>query len=541
MLSRGFTAGIGLLLIIPLLQLVGLELATSNNQEFSRLIEQAFTGLGIPLTLPSILITYIILVSTVALLSYYETVISATIQQSYICQLRDRLFRSLLHTRWQYIIQHRMSDFTHSLSSQVQTIGHAASTMLGFASQIIITMVYVVLSLLLSWQMSLLALICALALFAALLPLNKRIYESGSTELISYRQIFQMLTEQLASLKMIKSYASEKHYADELHQVGQTLEHQHITFTRINSLSRLVYLVGAAITFSILFYVAFHHLEISLATLLLLLFIFSRLLPQVSGIHSSYQQLVHQMPAFDHVRQLFEECELEQEPLPGSKTKTPTMNKQLQLTDICYTYPGKDEAVFENLNITIKHNESIALTGPSGAGKSTLADLVAGLLIPDSGDIICDGQPLTDNNRIAWRDTIAYVTQEVFLFHDTVRNNLSWVKQEATEGELWHVLETAAAKEFIEKLPNGLDTIIGDRGIRLSGGERQRLAIARALLSNPQLLILDEATSALDHENEKKIQETLERLQGKLTVIVIAHRETTIQHIKSVVQLGSTV
>ncbi len=177
------------------------------------------------------------------------------------------------------------------------------------------------------------------------------------------------------------------------------------------------------------------------------------------------------------------------------------------------------------------------MTGPSGAGKSTLADLIAGLLIPTSGTISCDDISLEGEIRSAWRKNIAYITQEVYLFHDTIRHNLSWVKKDVSDTTIWKMLESAAAAEFVTRLPQGLDTVIGDRGIRLSGGERQRLALARALLSQPQLLILDEATSALDHENERKIQQALEQLQGKLTIIIIAHRKTSIEHVDHLVEL----
>ena len=180
----------------------------------------------------------------------------------------------------------------------------------------------------------------------------------------------------------------------------------------------------------------------------------------------------------------------------------------------------------------------MALVGPSGAGKSTVADLIAGLLIPDKGKIYCDSILLEGDQRLAWRRGLAYITQEVFLFHDTVRSNLSWVQPEASEEELWAMLELAEAAEFVKRLPEGIDTVIGDRGVRLSGGERQRLALARALLSRPQLLILDEATSALDHENEQKIQQALQHMDGKLTIIIIAHRETSIQHVKQRIELN---
>jgi ATP-binding cassette subfamily C protein len=168
-----------------------------------------------------------------------------------------------------------------------------------------------------------------------------------------------------------------------------------------------------------------------------------------------------------------------------------------------------------------------------------LADLIAGLLVPDKGAIVCDDTVLEGEQRLAWRERVAYVTQEVYLFHDSVRANLAWVSpKEVSDADLWKILKLAAADDFVAALPHGLDTIIGDRGIRLSGGERQRLALARALLAEPQLLILDEATSALDHDNEQKIQQALKQLQGRLTILIIAHRETAIAHADRRIVLG---
>lgn len=171
-----------------------------------------------------------------------------------------------------------------------------------------------------------------------------------------------------------------------------------------------------------------------------------------------------------------------------------------------------------------------AIVGKSGAGKSTLIDLLMGLLQPEKGQVLLDGIPLNGDNVNAWRRALSYVPQEPFLFNVSIRENLLLVEPRANEKQLWEALEFAAAAEFVKKLPQGLDTHIGDRGVRLSGGERQRLVLARAILRKPEILILDEATSALDTENEAKIQEALEQLKGTTTIIVIAHRLSTIRN-----------
>lgn len=539
MLFQGLTAGVGLLLIIPLLQLVGFSFTEQMDTGLANLVGNLFDDFNLQLTLPAVLFIYICIVATIATTRYWLTVLSATTQQRYINFLRNQLYLALLKTHWQFIVQHKMSDFTHSLTGQVQSIGFTAQQMLQLLSNVILTTVYIVFALLLSWQMCLLALACALSLLVLLLPFNKVIYRSGQIQLTSFKSIFQMLTEQLASLKMIKSYASESHYAQQVAQTSDMLEQQQIRVTRINALTQWVFMVGAASAFSLLFYFSLQWLSVPLTTLLLLLLIFSRLLPQVLAIQSTYQRLLHQIPALNDVRDMLKNCQDAQEAELSDSTAIPQLKHQIVLKDVSFCYPGQNKPVINQLNMVIKRNQTVALVGVSGAGKSTLADLIVGLLVPDTGTIFCDDIELSGAHRLAWRRSLAYVTQEVFLFHQSIRHNLIWVQPNASDADCWRILQLAAADDFVRKLPQGLNTVIGDRGVRLSGGERQRLALARALLSNPQLLILDEATSALDHENEQKIQQALLQLQGTLTIIIIAHRHTTIQHVDATVRLGS--
>jgi ATP-binding cassette subfamily C protein len=170
-----------------------------------------------------------------------------------------------------------------------------------------------------------------------------------------------------------------------------------------------------------------------------------------------------------------------------------------------------------------------AIAGPSGAGKSTIADLLLGLLRPTGGRMLVDGHALAESDLGAWRRSIGYVPQDSFLLHDTVRANLRWARPGATDEQMWDALERSAAAGVVRARPEGLDTVIGDRGVRLSGGERQRLALARALITAPDVLVLDEATSALDSVNERQILRAVQNLRGRVTVVVITHRLSTIR------------
>ena len=196
-----------------------------------------------------------------------------------------------------------------------------------------------------------------------------------------------------------------------------------------------------------------------------------------------------------------------------------------------------DNYALKNINLTIPFQSTTAIVGRSGAGKSTLIDLLMGLLKPDEGKINIGGVELKEDNKYLFRQNISYVPQDPFLFNGSIRDNFMLICPNAKEEELWEALEFASATEFVRKLPDGLDTLIGDRGTRLSGGERQRLVLARAILRKPSVLILDEATSALDRENEAKIQEALDCLKGKMTILIIAHRLSTIRNADQVLVL----
>ncbi|MFH1117376.1 MAG: ABC transporter ATP-binding protein, partial [Pseudomonadota bacterium] len=210
----------------------------------------------------------------------------------------------------------------------------------------------------------------------------------------------------------------------------------------------------------------------------------------------------------------------------------------VRFNGVSYSYNGdREQEALHKIDLVIPARKTVAIVGPSGSGKTTLADLMMGLLTPTRGEILIDARPLTGTRLYAWRNSVGYVPQETFLFHTTIRDNLLWAEPGATELELWDALRFAAAEGFVSSLPEKLDTVVGDRGIRLSGGERQRIALARALLRKPALLLLDEATSSLDTEHERHIQDALEGLHGQLTMVIIAHRLSTIRRADDIVVL----
>lgn len=217
--------------------------------------------------------------------------------------------------------------------------------------------------------------------------------------------------------------------------------------------------------------------------------------------------------------------------------KVKDLNSSLSFNDVSFTYGNKDEKVLNNINFKINKGEIFALVGPSGAGKSTLVDLIPRFYDTLSGSIKIDGKDIKDLELKSLRSIMGIVTQETFLFDDTVKANISYGVENISDDEIKDASKAANAHEFIRKLPDGYNTIIGERGVSLSGGQKQRIAIARAIVKNPPILILDEATSSLDSESEKHVQSAIENLMSERTVFVIAHRLSTVHNANKILVL----
>lgn len=256
-----------------------------------------------------------------------------------------------------------------------------------------------------------------------------------------------------------------------------------------------------------------------------------RMLPSFGRITGCMGTITFQKSAVDGVCKDIEEAEDLLRKSQSIELGHLEFKEKILVKNISYKYPKTDTLVLEDITIEIPKNKSVAFIGPSGAGKTTLADIILGVLVPTAGSILVDGVNIVTNLK-EWHKNIGYIPQNIYLMDDTIRSNIAFgiEPEEIDEDRVLKVLQEAQLHEYINSLEEGLNTYIGERGIRLSGGQRQRIGIARALYANPEVLVLDEATSALDNETEKAIMEALELLQGNKTLIIIAHRLTTIQN-----------
>ncbi|MUT68061.1 ABC transporter ATP-binding protein [Paenibacillus sp. NEAU-GSW1] len=543
MLFMSSMEGIGIFLIIPLLSIIG---AFDMDLEAVPLVSSGMSALenaGLALNLPLVLGLYIFLVGGQALLQRYSTVLSENILQKYVKRLRIETHRSLMRAKWEFFLKRRNSDFNQLLSTEMNRVINGMDTLLALTASVAFTVIQIVFAMWLSFELT--AVIIASGLLLSLLSRKfiRKSAELGYESSQLYKSYFAGLNDHFNGMKDIKSNSLEAAHMHWFAALCGKIESNYIQAYRLYANSSLLYRLSSVALIAAFVYLALTVLKVPAEQLLLIVLIFTRLWPRFLGIQSSLESIVSKLAAFEALTGLQEESEAAREtredkqerwdaPVASVSAFAPFALRQgiaCQNVTYCYDKERKVSAL-KQINAFIPANEMTAIVGKSGAGKSTLVDLLMGLIQPDEGTVLADGEPLTGERLNAVRNAIGYVAQEPFLFHGSVRENLKLVVPDATEEEMWEALAFSASDAFVRRMPDGLDTIIGDRGIRLSGGERQRIVLARAMLRKPSILVLDEATSALDGENELIIQQALEELKGKITMIVIAHRLSTIRN-----------
>jgi len=528
LLVTALSEGIGLLLLVPMLNLLGITGGPANNSVYDYEIISGirdYFSSDTELALPAILALFVIVITVQSVFKRHTDMSLAKFTIGYVDNLRNRLYRALIQSRFQFFSKRRSSDLLHVLTGQLGRIEQATHSLMRLVITITLIGVYAVLSLYISATLTVITLIIAIALLGLLRPRIRKSRELGEMLNEKSRLLYQTLNESISGMRIAKMQTREGQFIEDfVSYIDQTRQCQ-ISYQSSSSVARMWFRIGAALSLALLVLASMQLESVTTAQLLVLIVIFARVMPMVMELQQSYLNAQFLLPAYDVVNCTLQECLNHQESVTreDSNTVLNPLMRQVKLVGICFGYQNGD-ALLDNINLILPARSTTIIRGPSGAGKSTLIDILVGLLIPDTGKIYCDGQEINDSNRRQWRSQIAYVPQDVYLYHNTLRFNLTWGDPDIDERSIWAVLEKVAAKEFVQSLPSGLDTYVGDRGSHLSGGERQRIALARALLQRPALLVLDEATSAIDQNNQRLLQQTLNELQGHITIIVVTHQ-----------------
>lgn len=523
----GLTEGITLLLLVPLLQLAGVPVEGSLGSLASRLAS-FFDAVNVRPTLGSVLLVYVVLTVLQASLVRARSLADTIAVQRYTLALRERLYSAIARARWLVVSRIRSSDVTYALTTAIDQVDNGANNVLFFIANAVVALVYTIVALRVSPSMTGIVLATSALLLIAERARTLLGRKKGEQVTASTTALFATASEQLGGLKTAKSYGHEERHLSLFVEIGRQVNAARLSMTRAFAALRWQMTIGSVIALSVILYLAVSVFHIPTAAILLLLFIFSRLVPRLVTLQQTFQEILSVVPALEEIDNLIVECERAPE-RTTTERQAIAVEQGIELRDVSFSYSGdKTSPQLHSVAFQIPAGKTSAIVGSSGAGKSTIADLLLGLITPDSGVVSVDGQTLDESHLKAWREQIGYVAQDTFLFNDTVRFNLEWAAPRATERDMHDALASAAA-DFVAKLPAGLDTVIGERGVRLSGGERQRLSLARALLRHPRVLILDEATSSLDSENEERIFRAIQRLHGAMTIVIITHRLSTIR------------
>ncbi len=534
MVLVGLTEGFGIILLVPLLQSLQADISTNAPN----LLLQQLTRWGLPNSSSFFMAIVLVLIIVRTGLQYARERLSVTMQHQIVDSMRLRSFKLLLNTQWKWLTQQNQTDQANSLLVDINRIGVGFNFSLSLIASLVTLMAYLAVAFIISWKITLLAFISGSFIIWILSSQRKKALMLGQQLGEANRATQATVQQSLAGIKLAKILGKEDSFIHRFNKTISGLRKQQISFQRDTSLSKALFQIFGATLLITYLLVGINVLNIEVAKLLTLVIVFSRMIPLFMSAQQQLHHCLHALPALNEAQQLQQLYLTNAEPTSIVDAERINIESKITLENINFQYLENEKPTLKNISFTINAHTTTAVIGHSGAGKSTLADILMGLLPVDSGRLLLDDEQLTPNILRQWRNSVAYVPQDVFLFNDTIANNLRWGDENATDEALKHVL-TLAAAEFVYQLPLQLNTIVGDGGVRLSGGERQRIVLARALLKQPSLLILDEATSALDMENEHRIRQAIENLHGNVTVVLIGHRLATLEHADQVIKIAN--
>ncbi|HTR99728.1 MAG TPA: ABC transporter ATP-binding protein, partial [Bacteroidota bacterium] len=487
----------------------------------------------------SLLVICLIIVSSFFLknlFAYFQSNLMIYVEQGLTRDLRNALYRHIHELPLAYFTNERTGNLISRIMNDIPVINTGISaTFQTMVREPLLLIVYLTICLVLSWKLTLIAFVVFPAVLLVIALVGRRVHRESGLAQERIADLTSTLHETISGVKVVKAFSMEefenRKFARESHGYFRTI--LHVTNVR-NLASPMTEFLSAAAGGVIIWYgglqVLGHVMDSS--EFILFLFAMFQLMPPVKELSNVNNRIQEASAAGDRVFEV-----LDTEPNirdAADAVALPSFERELRFDNVSFRY-GEGDTVLDGISLTIRKGEVVAVVGPSGAGKSTLIDLVPRFYDPTAGRILIDGVDLRRVRLRSLREKIGIVTQETILFNDTVRNNIAYGLDDCPLATIVEAAKAANAHAFISEMPSGYDSVIGERGVKLSGGERQRLALARAILKNPPVLILDEATSALDTESEILVQEAIERLMAGRTSIVIAHRLSTIQHADRIV------
>ena len=516
--AAALAEGVGIAAVLPLLSLV-ID-AEGGGGILTAYVVKVFALVGLELSLGGL-----VLVIVVALTLKSSLMLLAVTQVGYSAahvamKLRIECVRTLLQARWLHFVDQRSGELVSVVSVEPTRAASAYVASCSILAGAIQLLIYLALSIVISWEILVVAVVVGSLSMMALSRLVGISRRAGQNRTKLQKSFMTRLLQAIDGMKPLKAMALEASTRPliegdirGLNKALRAIVVSREALTESHEIIRAFAVAGGLYVFVTIW-------GQPVEGLLVLALLFVRILQKASRLQSHYQDVVTNQPAFGFVRATIATAERARERIFGGTV--PRLSSAISLRDVSFSYGNGD--VLDGVSMTLPAGAFTAIVGSSGVGKTTIADLIIGLIRPQRGEVWIDELPMRDIDVHAWRGMIGYVPQETFLFNDTVMANVALGEPGISRADVETALRRSEAWTFVAALPEGMDTVVGERGARLSGGQRQRIAIARALVRDPALIILDEATTALDPETEEGIVATVRRLVGRLTVLSISHQ-----------------
>jgi ATP-binding cassette, subfamily C, bacterial len=530
-LLAGASDGAALALLVPLLNRLG-----AGTPALSGTMAGVLRFL--PASLGGLLLVFVAVAIVRAIVSLAREVVVARIRFQFSVALRVRVYAAIANASWSHLRRRRAADFQAVFSSDIDRLDHGAYLLLELPARLAIVIAHLAVAAVIAPGFSALAVAFGLALAWGLrrhLRESRRIGEAISD---ATTRVAREITDFLQALKLTKSYGAETRHIHAFAAAVTDAEGAHLSGTRLMARSQLVADCAIAICLAGFLWLGSGWAGLPLANLLVLILVFQRLMPMFQNLQNLAQQLVQYAPALRTVAATVEGCEAAADRSDATLPREMPFARNVRFEKVSFGHDPASGDVLREVDLSLPAGSFTVVSGASGAGKSTFLDLIGGLIEPTQGRILIDDAELTPALAPSWRRSIGYMAQEAFLFHDTIRANLIWAAPDASDEMLRDTIDRVGLGELLRSLPKDLDTIVGDRGANLSGGERQRLALARALLRKPQLLLLDEPASALDAANERHVLDLIQGLRGTVTIVLVTHRPSSVAGADRHITLG---
>jgi ATP-binding cassette, subfamily B, bacterial MsbA len=531
----GILEGIGANALIPLFSFITGE-GGGGNDFISQTIEKAFLFLNIDFGIKYLLVFIALLFVLKAFVLFIAGYMQVKITTSYEKNMRVALFKKTLNARWPYLMHQKIGYLEKVFSMDVKK---ATVTLKSLGSLVIIItgfLMYLLIALNISVSMSLITIALGGALFLALSPFMVQLKKLADKTGDRSRVIAHFVNEIVLGLKTYKATSTGKNVAEYANKHFSYLRDLQLSSGLKNNILPVVFQPVSIIFIMLVFAFSYKTSSFNIAAFIAIIYLIQRMFTHVQQFQSNITKIMESVPYVENMMRYDTSTERNKETLKGNEQFV--FKDRLEFKNVSFAY-DKNKEVLSGINFSINKGEFMGVVGPSGVGKTTVVDLILRLFTPVGGSITLDGKDISGVDMEEWRKNVGYVSQDIYMMNDTIENNIAFYNPNISLKEIRAAARDSNILTFIERLPKGFNTVVGERGVLLSAGQRQRIVIARVLARQPQFLILDEATSALDNESEAQIQKVIEGLKGKITVLVIAHRLGTVMNCDNLLILES--